>query len=100
MGNANKFTSGGVIKVSAITKYRQVIIKESDSGIYMTLDAMESLSHRTWSTNALDANHEKGSRLGLKLIYEYLSGIKGNLTFESVQGEGTTVTVSFPLLQL
>jgi signal transduction histidine kinase len=57
MGNANKFTSGGVIKVSAITKYRQVIIKVNDSGIYMTLDVMESLSHRTWSTNTLGTNH-------------------------------------------
>lgn len=99
IGNANKFTSGGIIKVSAITKHREVIIKVSDSGIGMTHDIMESLSHRTWSTNTLGTNHEKGSGLGLKLIYEYLSGIKGNLTFESVQGEGTTVTVTFPLLQ-
>jgi hypothetical protein len=57
MGNANKFTSGGVIKVSAITQYRQVIIKVNYSGIYMTLDVMESLSHRTWSTNTLGTNH-------------------------------------------
>ena len=98
VGNANKFTSGGIIKVSAINSNRQVLIKVSDSGIGMPHVVMESLSGRTWSINTLGTNHEKGSGLGLKLIYEYLSGIKGNLTFESVQGEGTTVTVSFPLL--
>ncbi len=81
MGNANKFTSGGVIKVSAITQYRQVIIKLNYSGIYMTLDVMESLSHRTWSTNTLGANHEEGIGQGLKLIYGYLSSTKRQFNF-------------------
>lgn len=98
IGNANKFTNGGKISINAYANNGNTFIEVSDTGKGMTKEVMESLSLRTWSANTLGTNNEKGSGLGLKLIYEYLFGIKGNIIVNSAPNEGTTVTVILPSL--
>jgi signal transduction histidine kinase len=100
LGNANKFTDKGDIIVSARIHGDCLEIYVTDTGVGMTEDVIESISERTWSVYTAGTNNEKGSGMGLKLMFEYLSNIQGTLKFESKPGEGTTVTVSLPVTDL
>lgn len=96
LGNANKFTSDGTIIITTTITEEQVKISVADTGVGISAEVMESLSNKTWSRYTHGTRNEKGSGLGLRLIYEYLHNINGNIRFQSEEGSGTTVVVSFP----
>jgi signal transduction histidine kinase len=97
LGNANKYTDGGEILVSANKTKSHIEISVIDKGIGMSPDVIESLTTRTWSVYTPGTQNEKGSGLGLKLIYEYLNSIGGSIRFSTIADEGTTVVVTLPL---
>ena len=64
----------------------------------MNKDAQDAILMRKEYYGTTPGTHnEKGSGLGLKLMYEYLLGIGGNLRFESEPGKGTNVVVVLPV---
>ena len=96
LGNANKFTSAGTITVSAklVNGILQISIK--DNGVGMSAAAQQSVLQQKWTATTLGTENEKGSGMGLKLIYEYLTGIGGDMRFSGATGDGTEVTVMLP----
>lgn len=96
--NAYKFTSGGAITFSATKFDDRVEMSVKDEGVGMSKDAQDAILMRKEYYGTTPGTHnEKGSGLGLKLMYEYLLGIGGDLRFESTAGNGTTVTVVLPV---
>lgn len=96
MGNANKYTTRGSIAISASKEAGCTKINVSDSGTGMQPQVMDAINSRAWAGTSLGTNNEKGSGMGLKLVFEYLDNIKATINFSSEVGKGTTVTVTFP----
>lgn len=96
LGNANKFTSGGSITVSAERDGGATKICVSDTGTGMAAEVMNAINKREWAGTSPGTNKEKGSGMGLKLVFEYLDNIKASIRFDSEPGKGTTVVVTLP----
>jgi signal transduction histidine kinase len=98
IGNANKFTSGGTITVSGIAVKDGIKVTIADTGKGMSDAALKSLKQSDWAVTEQGTHREKGSGLGLRLIYEFLSAVNGSINFDSAPGAGTKVEVYFPNL--
>ena len=97
LGNANKFTDNGIVSVSAHNDVQNLQITVTDTGIGIDPKVQQELTKRSAVTSHMGTRDEKGSGMGLKLIYEYLSNLKGHITFSANQPQGTIVNVSIPL---
>ena len=97
VSNANKFTSGGDITLSAGMENGKLWIRVKDTGVGMNEKTLRSVSERNWTNMTQGTHNEKGNGMGLKLIYEYLSAISGDIRFNSAPGQGTEVQVSIPV---
>lgn len=96
LGNANKFTSGGRISVSAEKDGDATKLYVSDTGTGMKPEVMNAINNRGWAGTTVGTNKEKGSGMGMKLVFEYLDNIKASIHFDSEPGKGTTVVVILP----
>lgn len=90
--NAIKFTpAGGLIQVSTRPANGQAMIVIQDSGIGMSINE-QAERNRVVSTR-LGTAGEKGTGLGLVVCRELVRLNQGEILFDSVPGQGTTVTV-------
>lgn len=99
ISNAVKFTpAGGAVAVMARAQGDQLLLAVGDSGIGMGPDEMASLGTRYTQTRSGQASEERGSGLGLSLVQMLAEMHGGTMNVQSVQDEGTTVTVRLPVL--
>ncbi|MEQ8572981.1 MAG: HAMP domain-containing sensor histidine kinase, partial [Fulvivirga sp.] len=100
VSNAIKFTvDGGSITISAQTDGSMVSVKVQDTGIGIPQEKLATLLgennfNRSWGTKG-----EKGLGLGLQLVKEFTEINKGELAIESVEGKGTSISVTLPLFR-
>ncbi len=94
MSNAVKFTPrGGLILVSAVDDGKHVVIRVCDNGIGIPAGTLPRLG-RPFEQAATDPMIAKiGTGLGLALVRALAEKHGGSMRIESVEGEGTTVTV-------
>lgn len=102
-GNALKFTeAGGLVRVSAAMAPGApgaVAIAVRDSGIGIPASEIESL-REPFSRSQWSRGHPgRGTGLGLPIAIRLAEAMGGALTIDSVEGEGTTVTVTVPTAQ-
>ncbi len=101
LSNAIKFTGqGGKIRInsSKAANSGKLTLRFRDNGIGIPqkrLKALLDTSSELIST--VGTAKEKGTGLGLRLCYELVHVNKGELSIESKEGVGTTVSVSIPL---
>ncbi len=81
---------GGKISIKGNREGDKSIIKISDTGIGITEDNMKQLFTPLFTTKA------KGTGLGLAVCKRIVEAHKGEITVSSVEGEGTTFTVTLP----
>ncbi len=98
--NAIKYTYHGG-KVTVHVKEREessewVTIRICDNGVGITPERQKRLftGHEIESTPGTDS--EKGTGIGLRLVYELVALSKGTITVESTPGSGTCFTVILP----
>ncbi len=97
VSNAIKFSeNGSEIKIVVEEHSKNVAISVCDEGIGMSKKMLESLMKLDKNTSRLGTNDEKGTGLGLIITKELISIQNGSLEIESVEGKGTTFTMSFP----
>jgi len=99
LDNAIKFTHNGGkidVKISKTDKY--AIITIEDNGVGMDDHQIENLFNIHEFDARIGTNNEKGSGLGLKLVYKYVKINNGDILVKSELLEGTTFTIIFPLL--
>ncbi|WP_144555461.1 HAMP domain-containing sensor histidine kinase [Bacillus sp. X1(2014)] len=82
--------AGDVVIVTAEGKRDLVEIKVIDSGQGMSKEEMDSLGTPFYSLKS------KGTGLGMMICFNIATKYKGTIDFDSVKGNGTTVTIRFP----
>lgn len=98
VSNALKYTQkGGHVKVTACQQGREWSVQISDTGIGIPLSEQKRLFKTHFrSSNAIN-NKITGSGIGLLLVWKLVKQHKGRISFYSKEGEGTSITVTFPV---
>ncbi len=93
LSNAAKFTEGGRVTLSARVDGDDVVMSVGDSGIGMTADQMARLFEAFTQADASTTRKYGGTGLGLVISRRFARMMGGDITVDSVPGEGTTFTV-------
>jgi len=93
--NAAKFTQKGkiefsVVEINEIDKQLEVIIDIKDTGLGIPSEIKERLFEPFTSTDV-----DQGTGLGLYISHELVTLMGGEITVDSVEGEGTSFRVQF-----
>jgi two-component system, cell cycle sensor histidine kinase PleC len=97
--NAVKFTSKGGVKLRISLEDSQVKIVVRDSGIGIPAHILPRLGQPFEQANTEASRQQSGSGLGLALVKSLAALHGGSMRIDSVEGEGTTVTVIVPAAQ-
>jgi CheY-like chemotaxis protein/HPt (histidine-containing phosphotransfer) domain-containing protein len=102
VGNAVKFTENGSIRigVSFLPKWRSdqsaVSVAVTDTGIGISQEALPRLFQPFTQAESSTTRKYGGTGLGLAISRQIVTALGGELTVESVPGEGSTFTVTIP----
>lgn len=95
LDNSLKYTEqGGKITVLAELENSTLLkISISDTGCGIPTESLPRVKEKFYKTN----NSVRGSGIGLAVADEIVKLHGGNLSIDSILGEGTTVTITFPV---
>ncbi len=100
LGNAAKFTPDGEVNLTVASNgdgWVKMIIKDSGIGIpEQEVDHIFNMFHQVRKGDTLKLNPQ-GAGLGLAICKEIAEHYDGSIVLESVEGEGSTFTVSLPV---
>ncbi len=100
LGNAIKFTEkGGVtlgVSLQPAETRDKVIFLVQDTGIGIPADQREAVFEPFRQTSGSATRKHGGTGLGLSITKRLVSLLGGEISFESVPGEGTTFTLALP----
>jgi signal transduction histidine kinase len=99
VGNANKFTENGRIKVAAEREADQYRISVSDTGIGMSEEIRTNLFKPARRSSRKGTKMEDGSGLGLILTMEIAHTLGTELSVDSAPGKGTSIKFLVPAYQ-
>ena len=95
--NAVKYTEeGGSVDVLAQKSDSSVVISVSDNGCGIAPEDLPKVKQKFFKANST----KHGSGIGLAVADEIISMHGGTLDIESSPGEGTTVTITLPLIAM
>ncbi len=84
---------GGRLRVQTVQKGNELLLKISDTGVGISDEHMDKIFEPYFTTK------DFGSGLGLTLVYKILKEHMGDIEINSKVGEGTSITLSFPVPQ-
>lgn len=96
VSNAAKYAERGRITFS-LTKNKKIIFSISDTGIGIPSEHLSAVFDRFHRVDFSRSSDSGGSGLGLSICQWITHVHGGDIRINSVTGQGTTVTVSFPL---
>jgi signal transduction histidine kinase len=106
VGNAVKYTpAGGSVTVSlqrvqaADGLSEEIQVQVADTGIGIPEAALPHLFEEFYRAPNAKALDEVGTGLGLAIVKDLVDRYRGRVEVQSTLGQGTTFTVTFPLLQ-
>jgi PAS domain S-box-containing protein len=82
---------GGTIRLATWRRGPQTIVEVQDSGIGMSLDVQARVFEPFFSTKG-----ERGTGLGLAMVYGIVERHGGQIAVDSAPGRGTTFRLTFP----
>ncbi len=82
---------GGTQTIYLSSMNNTVIINISDSGIGMSPEEIRRLGEPYFSTK------EKGTGLGMMVVFSIIKAMKGTITIKSEKGKGTQVIIKLPI---
>jgi two-component system cell cycle sensor histidine kinase PleC len=101
LSNAIKFTlEGGKVRVTTAKRPGGALITVADTGIGIPLEALAKLGKPFEQVQSPLTRNHKGSGLGLAISRSLVALHGGEMTIDSAEGAGTTVTVFLPLRPL
>jgi two-component system cell cycle sensor histidine kinase PleC len=101
LSNAVKFTpEGGRIAITATRQGGYVAVAIRDTGIGIPARDIEKLGRPFEQVENQLTKSKGGSGLGLAISRSFVELHGGSLTIRSVMGQGTEVTVTFPMQQV
>jgi PAS domain S-box-containing protein len=84
---------GGRLRVQTVQKGNELLLKISDTGVGIPDEHMDKIFEPYFTTK------DFGSGLGLTLVYKIVKEHMGDIEINSKVGEGTSITLSFPVPQ-
>ena len=97
LSNAIKYNKvGGKIDVSLSLSKEQAVITIADNGIGMSKEKMKRLYTRFFDGDYRKQNMP-GTGIGLSLTHDLVKLHHGDIRCESLEGEGTTFTITLPI---
>ena len=90
--NAFKFTkSGGMVRLSLTATEYHAVVKVSDTGCGMTSEIGSRIFEKFYQGDTFHSS--QGNGLGLALVKRVVDIMQGEISVESIAGQGTTFTV-------
>ncbi|WP_429911483.1 sensor histidine kinase [Glycocaulis sp.] len=100
LSNAIKFTpDGGAVVVMLRASGAELVLAVGDSGPGMSEEDVSRLGQAYAQAANAHQSDERGSGLGLALVHALAGLHDGSMSLQSRLGEGTTVTVTLPVVQ-
>ena len=97
LGNAVKFSrTGGTVDLRLASDDEHVVLTVSDTGIGIPADEQSLVFARFFRSSLSMAEEIQGAGLGLALVQTVVEWHGGSVDVESVEDQGTTVTVRLP----
>jgi two-component system, sensor histidine kinase SagS len=99
LSNALKFTpEGGWVTLSGGNSAHGVALTISDNGIGIDSDDIARVCEPFWQAEPVLSRRGGGTGLGMPLVQALVDLHNGHLKIKSIVGEGTSVTVEFPMI--
>ena len=96
LSNAIKYSSEkSVISINIFKQNKRLIIEVQDRGIGIPEDDQKHLFELFF--RAHNAVNIQGTGLGLSIVKRYLDIMNGELTFTSIENQGTTFKINLPM---
>ncbi len=96
VGNAVKYTKQGEVRLQAETHADHVVFRVEDTGVGIAQEHLTHIFDPFWQADVTQRSPANGTGLGLSVVKQLLMLLGGQVSVESVLGEGTTFTVSLP----
>lgn len=101
VGNAIKFTTGGVIaiEVERLGEGDTVEIRVSDTGVGIAPENLERIFDEFVTIDTAYARRNTGTGLGLAITKRLVEAMDGEIDADSLLGEGSLFTIRLPLAE-
>jgi signal transduction histidine kinase len=100
LSNAVKFTlAGGQVRVTAEVADGWAVVRVTDTGIGIPDADKKDLFTRFFRASNATKQAIPGTGLGLAIVQTIIAGHGGQMTLESQEGQGTTVSLRLPLAE-
>ena len=86
---------GGVLHIKTSNTEDHVLIQVADTGIGIPPDAKDRIFEAFFTTKS----RQHGTGLGLYVVYTLIQEMDGSIDVHSVEGAGTTLTISLPAVR-
>ena len=96
LGNAVKFTNEGYVQLAVSFTDSTIKITVSDSGIGIPDGSINTIFDAFEQADVLQNRNTKGTGLGLSIVKSIVDMMGGQITVESVYGQGTSFYVEIP----
>ncbi|MBK8806212.1 MAG: cyclic nucleotide-binding domain-containing protein [Bacteroidales bacterium] len=98
LSNAIKYTpNGGTITISSVKNENKCNIAIADNGVGMDDEHLSKLFKPNEQFSQPGTNDEKGTGLGLLVVYEFVKANDGDLSVESKLNVGTSFLITLPI---
>lgn len=95
ISNASKYSSEGDSIEINVEQGKNLLIHITDHGIGIPKSEQQKMFDRFF--RAANATNIQGTGLGLNIVKKYADLLKGDISFSSIEGEGSTFTLTLPL---
>ncbi|PWH86810.1 response regulator [Brumimicrobium oceani] len=102
LSNAVKFTEKGIISfevnaIPVVEKNQSLIITVKDTGIGMSQAFISTIFTKFAQEDSSNIRKESGTGLGMSISHEFIKLMKGSISIDSKQNEGTTIRMDIPV---
>jgi signal transduction histidine kinase/ActR/RegA family two-component response regulator len=97
LSNAFKFTFDGGITVTLLQQGEEAVLQVSDTGVGVAPAHLDRIFERFQRVEGTRSRTHEGSGIGLALVRDLIELHHGSIAVASVEGAGTTFTVTLPL---
>jgi len=98
ISNAVRFTSNGIITISAKKENNKILIGVSDTGVGIDKEQVSHLFERYGKIQKAGGSQNTGTGLGLYICKHIVEEHKGEIWIESKTGSGTSVFFTLPVV--
>ncbi len=96
LSNALKYTEKGTIGITVKKASKKWSIEVRDTGIGIPQDEQNNIFHEYYRAKNVVNSQETGVGIGLMITRRLVQQHHGTISFDSVEGVGTTFVVTFP----